>query len=144
MTNTTRLSDDTIADLMLAHAPELDDAYKLSVYAGELMVTIFLGNAAQHVLEQARRLASSARTERAAIDERIAATLGIVERGLVEGDDKLSGAISAAFIEGLDTNDAKAFRTVVERLGPRSRDEVKVLTKFYHSKEWLDFLDRDK
>ena len=108
------------------------------------MVTIFLGNAAQHVLEQARRLASSARTERAAIDERIAAILGIVERGLVEGDDKLSGAISAAFIEGLDTNDAKAFRTVVERLGPRSRDEVKVLTKFYHSKEWLDFLDRDK
>lgn len=140
MTRAPRITYPTIAARMLARVPELEAARTLSTYGGELRVTLFLGNAAQYVLAEARALPRANKPEQALIEARIAGILEIVEQALVEGDDKLQGAVSAAFIEELDTDDAATFRRVVTRLGPASQCEVTNLTRFYHSKEWLDFL----
>jgi len=139
----TRLTVGNIAARMLVRVPELEAARQLSTYGGELLVTIFLGNAAQYVLTETRALASAEKREQAAIRARIAGILELVEQALVEGDDRLQGAVSAAFIEELDT-DAATFRMVVALLGPASQCEVTTLTRFYHSKEWRDFIARKK
>ena len=139
-----RISSTIIAARMLERVPELEPARRLSTYGGELLVTIFLGNAAQYVLAEARALTSASTSEQAAITARIAAILEIVEESLVEGDDRLRGVVSAAFIEELDTDDAATFRRVVTQLGPASQCEVTTLTKFYQSKQWRDFIARKK
>jgi hypothetical protein len=139
------LTYDTIAQLMLARVPALEEAYNFAVFADYFAVTVFLGNAAKYVLEQTRALAKLTNDERQAAESRLAAIFEIVEQGISSHDDKLRGAVSAAFIEELDTEDAALFREVVRRLGPETRERVRALTEFYHSKKWLDFLaERDK
>lgn len=134
------VSYEDVGDVMLARVPPLADLYQLSVYGGELMVTVFLGNVAQYVLEQVSVRASLSEDERQAVDARVAAILGVVEEGVGGADEKLKGAISAGFLEEIATDDESVFSTVLKMLGPRSREEVRALLKFHKSKEWLEFL----
>lgn len=134
------VSYEDVGDVMLARVPALADLYQLSIYGGELMVTVFLGNVAQYVLEQVSVRSGLSEDKRPAVDARVAAILGVVEEGVGGADEKLKGAISAAFLEEIATDDEAVFLTVVKMLGPRSMDEVRALLKLHKSKEWLDFL----
>jgi hypothetical protein len=142
--NPTRLTYDTITHVMLERVPDLSQAYQFAVFNDCLAVTVFLGNVADHVLEQTRALVNLPEEQRLATEARLSAIFEIIEDGLDPDDSKLFGAISAGFIEELDMDDAELFQQVLERLGPKARERVRVLTEFYHSKEWIDFLKEQK
>lgn len=129
-----------VGGVMLAKVPALADLYQLSVYGGDLMVTVFLGNVAQYVLEQVSVRTSLSEDKRQAADARVTAILEVVERGVCSVDEKLKGAISAGFLEEIATDDEAVFLRIVRILGPRSRGEVRKLARLYKSKEWLEFL----
>ena len=131
---------DTISEVLLARVPELREAYDFATFGDEVLVTIFLGEVASYVLEQVGQLAGASKTDAAAIELRIGGIAEIVEDALEFGNDELVGAISAGFLEELDTENAGLFRQVLERLGPHARHRIQERIEFYRSKEWRDFI----
>ena len=138
--DTAPLSYQTIAEAMLRRVPALGDAYEFSICGEQLLVTVFLGSAAEYMMEQASRLSELAADERAETEARIAAILEVVEDGFMSPYEDLHGALSAGFLEELETDDSAAFQKVLSMLGPKSRARATGLMRFYRSKKWADFL----